>query len=210
MRTGLDGASIDGHWYTAMLHVARDTPWLHGFLLIYTNYGLVLFALLLLARWWTARGADPRVMAAALWSPAAVLLAYGCSTAIKLGAQELRPCRAIAGVVTAQPCPPLTDYSFPSNHAVLAASATVALLLVDRRLGIVAAVLALLMGFSRVYVGAHYPHDVFAGLALGALVGCTGLVARSLLADPVRRLRGGRLAPLLGSPAEPVETGAGR
>jgi undecaprenyl-diphosphatase len=32
----------------------------------------------------------------------------------------------------------------------------------------VAAVAALLMGAARVYIAAHYPHDVLAGFALGA------------------------------------------
>ncbi|WP_376774420.1 phosphatase PAP2 family protein [Saccharothrix tamanrassetensis] len=31
-------------------------------------------------------------------------------------------------------------------------------------------VLAVLMAFARVFVGAHYPHDVMVGLLLGAIV----------------------------------------
>lgn len=210
-RTRLAGlSSIDGHWYTTVVRFAKDTPWLHGFLLAYTTYGLALFGVLLLLGWWRARAAQPRVMVVALWSPIAVLLAYGCSAAVKLDAAEPRPCRAITGPVTVEPCPPVTDYSFPSNHAVLAASAAVALWLVDRRLGVSAAVLAILMGFSRVYVGAHYPHDVLAGFLLGALIGSTGLVARPLLTDSVRRLRGGRLAPVLGRAVESGSRGADR
>ena len=35
-------------------------------------------------------------------------------------------------------------------------------------------VLAVLMAFTRVYVGAHYPGDVVAGLALGGLISTIG------------------------------------
>lgn len=193
------GAAIGRGWYLDVIHFAQRTPWLHGALTAYTDYGLVLFILLLVMGWWTARRADLRVMASALWAPVAVLLAYGISNMIKLGVHEPRPCRTIPGISIVASCDPLSDYSFPSNHAVLAASAAVALLVVNRWLGAIATVLALLMGFTRVYVGAHYPHDVLIGLALGALIGCTGILAGRLLADPVRRLRNGRMVWLVGS-----------
>lgn len=60
------------------------------------------------------------------------------------------------------------DYSFPSDHAVMAGAAATGLLLVSRRLGMVAVAAAIVMAFARVYVAAHYPWDVLAGLLLGA------------------------------------------
>ncbi len=76
--------------------------------------------------------------------------------------------RAAASLVE---CPPTGDWSFPSNHATIAARASaVALLLVRRALVLLTAPLALLMAFSRVFVGVHYPHDVAAGSLLGAVV----------------------------------------
>jgi undecaprenyl-diphosphatase len=38
------------------------------------------------------------------------------------------------------------------------------------RLGAVTTLIALIIAFSRVYVGVHYPQDVLAGLGLGAAV----------------------------------------
>ncbi len=66
-------------------------------------------------------------------------------------------------------------FSFPSGHSVNAATFwfTVALMACCRIktlrkivLG-VATLLILLIGFSRIYLGVHYPTDVFAGLVMG-------------------------------------------
>jgi len=42
--------------------LARDTPWAHGAVLAYADFGVVLFAAVLVAGWWTARGCDARTM----------------------------------------------------------------------------------------------------------------------------------------------------
>jgi membrane-associated phospholipid phosphatase len=62
------------------------------------------------------------------------------------------------------------DFSFPSDHATIAGAVAAGLLLANRRLGLVAIIAAVAMAFARVYVGAHYPGDVAAGLGLGATV----------------------------------------
>jgi len=58
-----------------------------------------------------------------------------------------------------------TDFSFPSDHATVAGTDAVGLLFANRRWGIVAGALAVLVAFTRVYIGAHSPDDVLAGLA---------------------------------------------
>lgn len=59
------------------------------------------------------------------------------------------------------------DASFPSDHAAAAIAIAVAVLLLHRRLGLVVLAVALLVGYARVYVGAHYPGDVLGGAAIG-------------------------------------------
>jgi membrane-associated phospholipid phosphatase len=56
----------------------------------------------------------------------------------------------------------------------MAGAGTMGLFLVSRRLGAVAAAAAVLMAATRVYVGAHYPHDVIVRLVLGGLVAGVG------------------------------------
>ena len=62
-------------------------------------------------------------------------------------------------------------YSFPSIHSasVLALYFTLAGSIKKKWAYILACVLTLLVAYSRVFVGAHYPTDVLAGLALGLI-----------------------------------------
>ena len=63
------------------------------------------------------------------------------------------------------------DYSFPSGHTTVSfAGALVCYRMLPRRYGIPALVLAGVIGFSRLYLGVHFPSDVLGGF-LVALVG---------------------------------------
>ncbi|MUL79453.1 phosphatase PAP2 family protein [Mycolicibacterium sp. CBMA 226] len=151
---------------------ARDTPWLHSSMAAYANDGVLLFVGFLLGGWWLARkSGDPTAITAAMWTPLGVLVALLVYDPIAVSVNETRPCNALHDIVVLH-CN--TDGGFPSIHTVIAAAVAAGLWLVNRRLGIVAAVAAVLMAFARVYVGAHYPRDVLAGLALGAVVSVAG------------------------------------
>jgi len=72
-----------------------------------------------------------------------------------------------------------SDWSFPSGHAgACFAVASVLFFCLPRRFGIPALVLAALISFSRLYVGAHYPTDVLGGMMIGCI---TGWIAYGLL-----------------------------
>ncbi|WP_405408383.1 phosphatase PAP2 family protein [Streptomyces decoyicus] len=191
------GASIDGGLYTRITWLAQHAPHDLNTLITYgTDYGLALFAVLMLVGWWRARTRDSGAMAAALAAPVVVVTAFLVNDLVKTFVDEPRPCRTLHAV-TIEVCPAPGDWSFPSNHSALVAAAAVALLLCDRRLGRITVPAALLMAASRVWVGAHYPHDVAAGLVVGALVarGLTPLTRRA--APAVDRIRATRLRPLV-------------
>jgi undecaprenyl-diphosphatase len=173
--------------YLDITDQARDAPaWLRHTAELWTEGGLLLFGVLFVTAWWRARRGDPRAFAIAALAPVATAVAYVGSELLKSVITEERPCRAVAGAARSlAACPPHGDWSFPSNHATIAGAAALSLALVRRAVLWLTAPLALLMAYSRVFVGVHYPHDVAAGLLLGALV--AALVVR-LGTGPVIRL----------------------
>lgn len=63
------------------------------------------------------------------------------------------------------------DFSFPSGHATNSfACAWVLFRTMDKKYGVPALVLAILISFSRLYVGVHFPTDVIAGVIIGICV----------------------------------------
>ncbi len=161
---------------------ARNTRWLHTPLVDYAKDGVVLFGLLLIVGLLRSRRGSARTLAAAVWACIAVLLAVAVNQPIVHAAHEARPYTGHPNILVL--VARSADLSFPSDHSVMAGATAAGLLLVSRKLGLVAVVAALLMAFARVYVGAHYPGDVLAGLAIGAAVTILGWL---LLRVPLTR-----------------------
>ncbi|WP_102262322.1 phosphatase PAP2 family protein [Mesobacillus jeotgali] len=71
--------------------------------------------------------------------------------------------------------PSKRDSSFPSKHTMLAFAASTTIFMFHRTLGTIMMWMSALTGFSRVWVGHHYPSDIIGSALLGSL---TSLVAR--------------------------------
>ena len=65
------------------------------------------------------------------------------------------------------------DSSFPSGHSSASMAAAVSFFIYDKKIGIPAIVVALLIAFSRLYIFVHYPTDVLAGLFVGTVYAIT-------------------------------------
>ena len=63
------------------------------------------------------------------------------------------------------------DYSFPSGHTLASTISAVILMQENKKLGIPAIILAVLIAFSRMYLFVHFPTDILGGLFLGLLIG---------------------------------------
>ncbi|HTJ69100.1 MAG TPA: phosphatase PAP2 family protein [Actinospica sp.] len=163
--------SVDDGWYRDVTGFAQHTHWLVGTMDLLTVALIVLLAGLVVGSGLLAWRRNERVrLAAALWTLIGGGISIACGLALKQVFQETRPCLALPHVATVQACPGPADYSFPSDHTIVAAAFAAGLWLIDRRLGAIGTALALLEGFSRVYLGQHYPHDVVAALLLSSLI----------------------------------------
>lgn len=111
----------------------------------------------------------PRTRRVGLLSLAAMIAcALVTNVCLKNLVARPRPYTQVPGLAAL--IPPPSDWSFPSGHATASfASAGVYLRTLPRRYGIAALILAVLVAFSRLYVGVHYPTDVIIGTAIGLL-----------------------------------------
>lgn len=131
--------------------------------------GIVVLALVFALLAWRSRSRGLEHVTVAVTAAVTTVAAYVLSEVVKSMLREERPCRALS-VHTVAACPPPGDWSWPSNHAVIASALATAVVALSPLWWRLAAPLALAVGVSRVLVGAHYWHDVVAGLAVGALV----------------------------------------
>jgi membrane-associated phospholipid phosphatase len=196
------GGESQTDWFSTVNHLARVTPWLHAPARLYAEYGIAVFAALLLVAWLLARrSGDLARVGASLWAPIGALIAIGVNQFLVGAVGEPRPYTVLPDalvLVTRS-----ADHSFPSDHAVMAGAVAAGVLLAHRRLGLVAVALAVLMAAVRVYVGAHFPLDVLAGLAVGALIAAVSYAAvQPLLSRVVTALSQTRVQPLLTARAE--------
>lgn len=93
------------------------------------------------------------------------------STVIKYAIERPRPCNALEGVYILERCG--NGYSFISNHAsnVFGFAMVTALFFRKRPYTIAIFIWALVVSYSRIYLGKHYPLDIVGGATFGMFVG---------------------------------------
>jgi membrane-associated phospholipid phosphatase len=173
--------AIGGRWATAHRSVTADVLF-SG--ITWGGTAFILLPLCLIATWylWERRGR--RVVAPVALAP---VFAPTLTGLIKLLFGRARPTNAMVHAMGS---------SFPSGHTTAATAVALSLTyvlireqLAPRTLIAVAIAYALLVGASRVYLGAHWSSDVLGGWAIGATIaaGCAALYerARELEHEPV-------------------------
>lgn len=114
----------------------------------------------------------PSGLAAAAHMAMTALLALALYRALKRWTRRPRPFRSHAEIVAR--VRPLDEYSFPSGHTLHAVAITGVAVAHYPLLALALVPFTLLVAASRVVLGMHYPSDVAAGAAIGALLaGCS-------------------------------------
>ena len=79
-----------------------------------------------------------------------------------------RPCWVDSSVKMIIDCP--SSYSFPSGHTFSSFAGAFTIFFYFKKQGVLALILASVIGFSRMYLFVHYPTDIFGGIVFGLCV----------------------------------------
>ena len=141
-----------------------QNPFFNYLMPIITNLGLSLFWIVLSIILIIFGGKKGRNVALILLI--AIVIGFFLFDILKYVFMRPRPFMVLTGVhqlATAY------NYSFPSGHATIA---FIACIILGKKYGhlILFILFAVLIAFSRVYIGVHYPGDVVAGALLGVII----------------------------------------
>lgn len=156
-------------------HLFAAHDWLEDPLVAYANASEIVFLGLLIAAFLLVRGdlahrtATRRAVVASGLSAALGLLVAGLLARV---VDRPRPFVAHPHAVELF-AKHAADPGFPSDHATAAFAIAAALLLRSRPWSAIALVAAVVLAVTRVAMGIHYPTDVLAGAAIGALSALT-------------------------------------
>lgn len=165
----MDAQAMDWAVFHAINGLAWRSPLADDVVVAWARFGPGALTSFVVLGWFLLPGSrsHPNPRRLAFLSIAAAIVALGISQMI--GDAWFRERPYTVGNVRLL-VPPSSDPSFPSDHTVGAFALAVPFFFdaKARVFAIVTSFGAILMGFARVYVGAHYPGDALGGATLGA------------------------------------------
>lgn len=105
------------------------------------------------------------------------------SSIIKELVGRARPCHFLADINLLVPCG--AGKSFPSSHAANSMMGITIIAMFFRKHKVWLPLLPIIIGISRVFVGVHFPVDIFAGWIVGVIVGLITYFIVTKLADKI-------------------------
>jgi undecaprenyl-diphosphatase len=155
---------MDKTLYQMINNLVGKFPWLDKLMIFSARFLPVAFALALIMLYLTWQPIQQR---GAFLAGVSTLIALGFAQIISLLYPRPRPyLTQVAHLLIA----PSHDPSFPSDHTVFSFAIAAMVWRFNKGAGGILVGLAALVGFSRVYVGIHYPMDIVGGAVLGILV----------------------------------------
>ena len=167
---------MDWRLYNWIYGVSLHHHWVGTLFSDIEKVSIPLMVVMTASLWFFSRpGGDRKWKLASASGFAAAALAY--ATAFVIHHAWSRP-RPYMSHHMNHPWSTATDASFPSDHATVSFAIAFAVLAFDTVAGVIFLVVAAIIAIGRLFIGAHYPSDVFTGLVIGLLA--AGVVVRFL------------------------------
>jgi undecaprenyl-diphosphatase len=167
---------LDWRLYKAIYDVSLNHHWVGTLFSDVEKVSIPVMVVITAALWFFSRpGGDRKWKLACGSGFASAALAYAVAFAIHHAWARPRP---YASHHISHPWSNTTDASFPSDHTTVSFAIAFAVLAFDPIAGAIFLLIAALIAVGRLFIGAHYPSDVGAGLVIGLLA--AGVIVRLL------------------------------
>jgi undecaprenyl-diphosphatase len=167
---------VDWRIYKAIYDVSLHHHWVGTLFSDIEKVSIPVMVVITAALWFFSRpGGDRKWKLACGSGFASAALAYAVAFVIHHAWSRPRP---YASHHISHPWSNTTDASFPSDHATVSFAIAFAILAFDTAAGVIFLVIAAIIAVGRLFIGAHYPSDVLAGLVIGLIA--AGVVVRLL------------------------------
>ncbi|HSR09829.1 MAG TPA: phosphatase PAP2 family protein [Thermodesulfobacteriota bacterium] len=160
--------SLDVSLFRLINQGTGESTFLDWFMLFMTNLKNFTYVLIILGIWIVGREGKAGVVFLVFLGITIAVTDQFSNQALKWWFGRMRPCGALPGVHLLTDCN--TSYSFPSAHAVNIFAGAFFLSQPFRRLTPLWYAIAATVGYSRIYIGVHYPTDVIGGAGIGILL----------------------------------------
>jgi undecaprenyl-diphosphatase len=167
---------LDWRLYKAIYDVSLHHHWIGTLFSDIEKASIPLMVLITAALWFLSRpGGDRKWKLACGSGFASAALAFATAFVIHHAYDRPRPYMSHQ---ISHPWSNTTDATFPSDHTTVSFAIAFAVLSFDAVAGAIFLVVAAIIGIGRLFIGAHYPSDIAAGVIIGLIA--AGVVVRLL------------------------------
>ncbi len=150
--------------FKSINQLAGHHPLLDGLMVVVTNNALIIYAIVLLLIWLFGKNYYKQTVVYAT-----ITGALGLFINFVIGHIYFESRPFVAHKVNLL-LTHTADASFPSDHTTGAFALALAVLFVHRKIGLGMLLFAFLTGFSRIYVGHHYPLDILGSIVISFFI----------------------------------------